>query len=261
MQTMQTMQTDSPCALQVIDLHQRFGLSHILCGLSFGVPQGMRLGIVGPNGAGKSTLFNLISGRCRPNSGQIWLNGCRIDGKTPRTIKQMGLSRSFQISHFFPNLSVFDHLRCAVLFGLGHSWGIRSLLSHPHDLGDRVCALMARVQLDGQRDTLAMHLCHADQRALELALTLASDAAVVLLDEPTAGMCTSESDRMVRLIRTVTAGKTLLIIEHDMDVVLGLADHIAVMVNGQLQAFDTADAIRANTDVQRSYGCLPLGPI
>jgi len=247
------MQTDNPCALQVIKLHKRLGQTPILNGLDLTVQPGTRLGIIGPNGAGKSTLFNLISGRCRPSSGQIWLNGRRIDGQAPWQINRMGLSRSFQTRHLFPNLSVLDHLRCGVLWPLGYRYAFWTRFAHQPRIKDRTETLLSMVQLDKQRHTLAMHLCHADQCALELALALASDASVVLLDEPTAGMSLPEADRMLRLIGTVTADKTLLIIEHDMGVVFGLADKIAVLAHGTWQAFGTADDIRANADVRRAY--------
>jgi branched-chain amino acid transport system ATP-binding protein len=240
-------------ALVLQDLHKRFGKTDIIRGISMAVKTGERVGIIGPNGAGKSTLFNLISGRFAPTKGQILLNGCRIDGKQPYQINRMGLSRSFQISNIFPTLSVFDNLRCGVLWRLGYKYTFLKFLAGLDDANAQTQAVMESVHLDKQRDTLAMHLSYAEQRALEVGITIASGANVILLDEPTAGMSQSETSRFIHLIRQATEGKTLLMVEHDMGVVFGLADKIAVLVYGELLAFDTPEAVRANAQVQEAY--------
>ena len=244
-------QGSPPPALELKDLRQCFGKTEIIRDITLAVLQGERVGIIGPNGAGKSTLLNLISGRLKPSAGQIWLNGLRIDGKKPFEINRMGLSRSFQINLLFQKLSVFDNLRCGVLWHLGYRYTFLKCLCH--DANERTLELMDRVGLNQQRDTLAMHLSYAEQRMLELGITLASGADVILLDEPTAGMSFAESSRFMQLIRAVTVGKTLILVEHDMGVVFGLADKIAVMVNGELLAFDTACAVRADARVQQAY--------
>ena len=240
-------------ALELHGVHQRFGKTEILRGVDLSVPQGERVAVIGPNGAGKSTLFNLISGRFAPSSGEIRLKGQRIEGSKPWVIHRLGLSRSFQISQLFARLSVLDHLRCAVLWSLGYRYSLFRRLSRLHDAQARAQAMMDTIGLSHRRDTLAMDLTHAEQRALELGMTLIGDADVVLLDEPTAGMSQSETRHFMALIQTLTQGKTLLIVEHDMGVVFGLADRIAVLDQGRVLAFDTPEAIRANPRVQQAY--------
>jgi branched-chain amino acid transport system ATP-binding protein len=212
-----------------------------------------RVAIIGPNGAGKSTLFNLISGRFAPTSGEVLLNGQRIDGKKPFEINRMGLSRSFQITNIFPKLSVFENLRCGVLWSLGYKYTFLKFLANLDDANERAEELLHMIRLDKKRDVLGMNLTYAEQRALEIGVTIAGGANVILLDEPTAGMSKSETARFIELIREVTVGKTLLTVEHDMGVVFGLADKIAVVVYGEVIAFDTPDAVRANARVQEAY--------
>lgn len=246
-------QPTPPPALALRDLRKSFGKTEIIRGISMAVAVGERVAIIGPNGAGKSTLFNLISGRLAPSSGQILLNGESIVGKKSFEINRMGLSRSFQITNIFPRLSVFENLRCGVLWSLGYKYTFFKFLADLHDVNARTEALMALIHLDKKRDTLAMNLTYAEQRTLEIGITIAGGANVILLDEPTAGMSTSETNRFIRLIREVTEGKTLLTVEHDMGVVFGLADRIAVVVYGELLAFDTPQAVRADARVQEAY--------
>jgi len=240
-------------ALELKDLRKSFGKTEIIRGINLAVPQGERVGIIGPNGAGKSTLFNLISGRFEPSSGEVLLGGQLLNGKKPFEINRMGLSRSFQITNIFPKLSVFENLRCGVLWSLGYKYTFLRFLADLKDANDRADELMAMVHLDKKRDVLATNLTYAEQRALEIGITIAGGASVILLDEPTAGMSKSETGRFIKLIRDVTVGKTLLTVEHDMGVVFGLADKIAVVVYGELLAYDTPDAVRANTRVQEAY--------
>ena len=243
----------APPALELRDLRKNFGKTEIIRGANLSVGRGERVGIIGPNGAGKSTLFNLVSGRFAPSSGQVLLNGQRIDGKKPFEVQRLGLSRSFQITNIFPNLSVFENLRCSVLWRLGYKYSFLRLLSGLHDANALARQWMERVQLDTRRDMLAANLSYAEQRALEIGITLASGAKVVLLDEPTAGMGRAETTRFVQLIKEVTAGRTLLTVEHDMGVVFDLADKIAVVVHGEIIAFDTPERVRANPRVQEAY--------
>ncbi|MEO5689461.1 MAG: ABC transporter ATP-binding protein [Burkholderiaceae bacterium] len=240
-------------ALELRDVHKRFGKTEIIRGASLQVNAGERVAIIGPNGAGKSTLFNLISGRFAPSSGEIVLNGARIGGLPPHRINRLGLARSFQVSNLFTHLSVFENLRCAVLWSLGYRYAFWRFLASLRDANERAEQVMAMLQLDRRRDVLAVNLTYAEQRALEIGLTIAGGADVLLLDEPTAGMSKSETRRFVQLIRSVTAGKTLLTVEHDMGVVFGLADRIAVLVYGEVIAFDTPEAVRANPRVQEAY--------
>jgi branched-chain amino acid transport system ATP-binding protein len=240
-------------AVELKDLRKSFGKTEIIRGTNLSVAPGERVAIIGPNGAGKSTLFNLISGRFGPSSGEVRLNGERIDGLAPFEINRKGLSRSFQITNIFSRLSVFENLRCGVLWSLGYRYAFWKFLAGLKDANERAEQLVHMIKLDRKRDTLAMNLTYAEQRALEIGITIAGGANVVLLDEPTAGMSKSETARFIELIREVTAGKTLLTVEHDMGVVFGLADKIAVLVYGEVIAFDVPDKVRANARVQEAY--------
>ncbi|CAN7276207.1 ABC transporter ATP-binding protein [Acidovorax delafieldii] len=240
-------------ALELRDLRKSFGKTEIIRGANLAVAPGERVAIIGPNGAGKSTLFNLISGRFEPTSGDVILNGQRINGMAPYEINRRGLSRSFQITNIFPKLSVFENLRCGVLWSMGYKYTFLRFLSNLHDANERAKQLMEMIKLDKKRDTLAMNLTYAEQRALEIGITIAGGANVILLDEPTAGMSKTETSRFIHLIKEVTEGRTLLTVEHDMGVVFGLADKIAVVVYGEVIAFDTPDKVRANQRVQEAY--------
>ena len=250
---MNAVTSASEYAIELRDLRKSFGKTEIIRGANLAVRAGERVAIIGPNGAGKSTLFNLISGRFAPTSGQVLLHGQRIDGKKPFEINRLGLSRSFQISNIFPKLSVFENLRCAVLWSLGYRYAFWRFLSRLQDANERAEQLMEMIQLQKKRDTLAMNLTYAEQRALEIGITIAGGASVILLDEPTAGMSKSETTRFIHLIKEVTVGRTLLTVEHDMGVVFGLADKIAVVVYGEVIAFDTPANVRANQRVQEAY--------
>ena len=240
-------------ALELKGLRKNFGRTEIIRGIDLTVQKGERIGVIGPNGAGKSTLFNLISGRLHPTSGEVRLNGRRIDGLKPYEINRLGLSRSFQITNIFPKLSVFENLRCSVLWSLGYKYSFWRFLANLHDANDRAEQLMGMIRLGAKRNVLAMNLTYAEQRALEIGITIGGGADVILLDEPTAGMSHSETARFTELIKEVTVGKTLLTVEHDMGVVFGLADKIAVVVYGEVLAFDTPEAVRANARVQEAY--------
>jgi branched-chain amino acid transport system ATP-binding protein len=165
----------------------------------------------------------------------------------------MGLSRSFQITNIFPKLSVFENLRCAVLWSLGYKYTFLKFLSGLKDANDLAEKYMEMIRLDKKRDLLAMNLTYAEQRALEIGITIAGGSNVILLDEPTSGMSKSETSRFINLIKEVTVGKTLLTVEHDMGVVFGLADKIAVVVYGEVIAFDTPEVVRSNAKVQEAY--------
>jgi branched-chain amino acid transport system ATP-binding protein len=240
-------------AIELKDLRKSFGNTEIIRGANLSVAQGDRVAVIGPNGAGKSTLFNLISGRFAPTSGEILLDGHRIDGLLPYEINRRGLARSFQITNIFGRLSVFENLRCGVLWSLGYRYAFWKFLADLRDANERAEQLLQMIKLERKRDTLAMNLTYAEQRALEIGITIAGGASAILLDEPTAGMSKSETARFIELIRDVTQGKTLLTVEHDMGVVFGLADKIAVLVYGEVIAFDTPEAVRANPRVQEAY--------
>ncbi|BAL95775.1 ABC transporter ATP-binding protein [Rubrivivax gelatinosus] len=244
-------------ALELRAVHRRFGRTEVVRGASLAVRQGERVALIGPNGAGKSTLFNLISGQLAPDAGEILLNGQAIQGLPPYEIVRRGLARSFQTSQLFARLSTAENLRCALL----HSEGAGYAFWRParrRGLDERADALLAMLRLEHRRDVPAAQLAYAEQRALEIGLTIAGGANVVLLDEPTAGMSREETARFVALIRRATEGRTLLVVEHDMGVVFELADRIAVLVDGEVVAFDTPAAVRADPRVQQAYlGALP----
>jgi len=245
--------TSGGWAIELDDVRKNFGKTEIIRGATLQVKEGERVAIIGPNGAGKSTLFNLISGRFGLSSGQIRLHGERIDGMRPFQISRKGLARSFQVSNLFGKLSVFENIRCAVLWSQGYRYVFWKFLADLHDANDRAEEVLKMIKLEKKRDIAAVNLTYAEQRALEIGITIAGGASVVLLDEPTAGMSKSETSRFIQLIREVTVGKTLLTVEHDMGVVFGLADKIAVLVYGEVIAFDTPDAVRANARVQEAY--------
>jgi branched-chain amino acid transport system ATP-binding protein len=240
-------------ALELIDVRKSFGKSDIIRGANLAVAKGERVAMIGPNGAGKSTMFNLISGRFGMSSGDIRLNGQSIAQLRPFEINRRGLARSFQISNLFVQLSVYENLRCAVLWSLGYKYSFWQRLGGLRDAHERAEQVLEEIGMQRQRNMLAGVLTYAEQRALEIGITIAGGADVILLDEPTAGMSRSESDAAVELIRKVTVGKTLVMVEHDMSVVFGLADKIAVLVYGEVIACDTPANIRANADVQAAY--------
>lgn len=240
-------------ALELRQLRKAFGQTEIIRGIDLAVAPGERLAVIGPNGAGKSTLFNLVSGRFAPSSGQVLLHGQNITGLAPYQINRAGLSRSFQITNIFHRLSVNENLRCAVLWALGYRYSFWHKLNALRDARDRADEVMEAIGLGWRRHVPAGLLTYAEQRALEIGITIAGGADVILLDEPTAGMSRSESDAAVELIARVTEGRTLLMVEHDMSVVFGLADRIAVVVYGEVLACDTPAAIRGNEAVREAY--------
>ena len=240
-------------AVSLRDVRKNFGPTEIIRGVNLEIQSGERHALIGPNGAGKTTLFNLISGRFPITSGEIALNGARIDALPPHKINRMGLSRSFQITSIFNRLSVFENLRCALLWSEGYRYSFWSPLWRQKALNERAEFLLEDLNLTSRRDILAGMLSYAEQRALEVGMTIAGGASVILLDEPTAGMSHSETDYAMALIRRVTLGKTLLMVEHDMKVVFDLADTITVLVYGQVIASGPPVEVRASKAVREAY--------
>jgi len=240
-------------ALELQALRKSFGKTEIIRGVDLSIARGERHAIIGPNGAGKSTLFNLISGRYECTSGRIQLNGEDITNRKPFEINRLGLSRSFQITNIFHNLSVFENLRCAVLWSLGYKYSFWHRLTALKDARERADEILEAIGLASRRARLAGLLTYAEQRALEIGITIAGGANVILLDEPTAGMSRSETERAIQLVRKVTEGKTLIMVEHDMGVVFGLADRISVLVYGEVIATGTQAEVQANAAVQEAY--------
>ena len=240
-------------AIELREVHKSFGTTKIIQGVSLAVREGERHAIIGPNGAGKSTLFNLISGRFEVSAGRILLREADITNLRPYQINRKGLSRSFQVTNIFHNMSVYENLRCGVLWAAGYRYSFWHRIGGLQDVRRRAEEIMERIGLARRRDTLAGTLTYAEQRALEIGITIAGGASVVLLDEPTSGMSRSETSQVVELVRTVTEGKTLVMVEHDMGVVFGLADRISVLVYGEVLATGTPEEIRANPAVQEAY--------
>ena len=240
-------------ALILRDVRKNFGPTEIIRNVNLTIAAGERHCIIGPNGAGKTTLFNLISGRFPISSGEIALNGARIDQLPPHKINRMGLSRSFQITSIFHRLSVFENLRCALLWSAGYRYSFWSPLWRQKALNERADFLLEDLNLTSRRDVPAGLLSYAEQRALEIGMTIAGGASVILLDEPTAGMSNTETDYAMALIRRVTQGKTLVMVEHDMKVVFDLADTITVLVYGQIIASGPPAEVRASKAVQEAY--------
>ena len=240
-------------ALSLRNVGKSFGNVEIIRNVSLDIASGERHAVIGPNGAGKTTLFNLISGRFHPTSGEILLNDVKIDQMPPHRINRMGLSRSFQITSIFHRMSVFENLRCALLWSMGYRYSFWTPLWIQRELTERTEAMLDDLTLSPRRNTAAGLLSYAVQRALEIGMTIAGGASVILLDEPTAGMSNTETDNAVELIRRVSAGKTLVMVEHDMKVVFDLADVITVLVYGRVIASGTPQAVRADPAVQEAY--------
>jgi branched-chain amino acid transport system ATP-binding protein len=242
-----------PVALTLSDVRKNFGATEIIRGVDLDIVSGSRHCIIGPNGAGKTTLFNLISGRFPVTSGEVSLHGRRIDSLPPHQINRLGLSRSFQITSIFHRMTVFENLRCALFWSRGYRYSFWSPLWRQRRLNDEAESILVDLNLSSRRDTQAGLLSYAEQRSLEIGMTIAGGASVILLDEPTAGMSNTETDYAIALIRRVTAGKTLVMVEHDMKVVFDLADTITVLVYGQVIASGSPQSVRSSRAVQEAY--------
>jgi branched-chain amino acid transport system ATP-binding protein len=240
-------------ALELRGVQHDFSGLQVLMGVELGVRDGERHAIIGPNGAGKSTLFNIITGRYRPRRGHVVYRGQDITGAPPHRIARLGIGRSFQIINTFPRLTVFESVRSAVASRRGLRLDPWSVLDRRRDVAEETDATLELLGLGGRRDTPASALSYGEQRELEIALTVAVRPDLVLLDEPTAGLNADETRKAVGLIRRVTEGKTLVMVEHDMDVVFTLADRISVLYYGKVLATGLPDEIRGNDEVKRAY--------
>ena len=239
--------------LSLRGVRKSFGDADIIRGVDLDILPGERRALIGPNGAGKSTLFHLVSGNLRPTSGSIHLAGRRIDAQSPQAINRLGLARSFQITNVFPGLSVFENLRLAVMRPLGLQYSIGRWIDGDRRVRAETERLMTLMRLTARGHALAGELAYSEQRSLEIGMTLASNPQVILLDEPMAGMSREETAFTAELIREVTRGRALLIVEHDMDVVFSLAERVSVLVYGEVIATGSPDAIRADPAVREAY--------
>jgi branched-chain amino acid transport system ATP-binding protein len=240
-------------ALELIGLRKSFGPTEIIRGVDLKVEKGELHAIIGPNGAGKSTLYNLISGMYKVSDGTIRLHGKDITGKEPYDINRMGLSRSFQVSNIFPKMSVFENVRNGLLYHSGCKYAFWKLVDRRRDVTERTNKILKSIGLYEKREVPVLLLPYADVRALEIGITIAGGADVILLDEPTSGMSRSETERAVELIRSIAENKTVVVVEHDMGVVFDLAQRISVLVYGELIASDAPGNIRGNPRVQEAY--------
>lgn len=238
--------------LKVQALHKQFGNTRVIQGVDLQVETGERHALIGPNGAGKSTLFNLMSCRMLPTSGRVEVLGRDVTGWSPHKLARAGLGRSFQVSNAFLGLSVRDNLEAAAMWRSGIGCSLR-LPSRSAEVRERLERLLHDSGLADKSHVLAGELAYADQRSLEIAMTLGGDPSVVLLDEPTAGMSKAETERAIGLIRRLTEGRTLVIVEHDMNVVFKLADRISVLVRGEIVITDKPNVIRSSAIVREAY--------
>lgn len=240
-------------AIELIDLRKSFGSTEVIRGVSLEVNQGERHAIIGPNGAGKSTLYNLITAKYPPTSGHIRLRGQDITGRKPYEINRMGLARSFQMTNIFPRMSVFENVRCGALWAMDYRYSFWQDVDKLDDVNARSMQVLNDIGMASRADVPAGVLSYAEQRALEIGITVAGGADVILLDEPTAGMNRAETNHTVDLVRRMTENKTLIMVEHDMSVVFGLADRITVLVYGEIIASGPPEKIRGDAAVREAY--------
>jgi branched-chain amino acid transport system ATP-binding protein len=240
-------------ALSIQGLKKNFGNTEIIRGVNLDVFSGERHAIIGPNGAGKSTFFHLISARLPLSAGKIYLKGIDIQDKKSYEINRIGLSRSFQVTNIFYKMTVFENLRCSVLWALGYKYSFLKQVNRLKDANQRAEEILELIGLTKRRNKLVTELTYAEQRSLEIGITVAGGADVILLDEPTAGMSNTETDYAIELIRKVTENKTLLMVEHDMGVIFKLADRISVLVYGEIIATGTPEEIQNNALVKEAY--------
>ena len=239
--------------LKLSGINKCFGNVVVAKDISLTVISNQLHALLGPNGAGTSTAYNLITGRYQVSSGKVFLNGEDITNLQPYEVKRKGLSRSFQITNIFPKMSVFENVRCSLLWAMGYKYSFWHMVGSQSKLNSDAEEIIEELNLKDRRDTLAGVLSYAEQRALEIGITIAGGSEVILLDEPTAGMSVSETEYIVGLIRKVTEGKTLLVVEHDMGVVFDLADRISVLVYGEIIATGTPTEVKENQAVQEAY--------
>ncbi len=240
-------------AIELKGVYKNFGATEIIRGVDWTIEAGELHAMIGPNGAGKSTLYNLITGRYHVNAGRIMLNGEDITNQEIFDITRKGLSRSFQVTNIFHRMTVFENVRCGVLWNLGYKYSFWNFVNRCRDLSERAEEVLELIGMTLKRDVPAGLLSYADQRALEIGITIAGGADVILLDEPTSGMSRSETEETVNLIRRMAKDKTLVIVEHDMSVVFDLADRISVLVYGEIIACGPPEEIRNNQAVQEAY--------
>ena len=233
-------------------LTRAFGSLMAVDRVEVAVHKGELRSIIGPNGAGKTTFFRLISGEMTPTSGRIWFDERDITGLPQHVVARLGIAKSYQITNVFPHLSVHENVRVAAQ-GPARAFDFWSRADRLGDVRDRATTLLQTVGLAAKGDRLAAHLSHGEKRHLEIGIALASDPSLLLLDEPTAGMSPEETDETMRLIRALAVGRTVILVEHKMKVVMKISDRITVLHQGQVLAEGTPEEIRNNDRVQQTY--------
>jgi len=233
-------------------LTRAFGSLLAVDGVDIEIRRGELRSIIGPNGAGKTTFFRLISGETTPTSGRIFFGEREITGLPQHVVARLGIAKSYQITNVFPHLSVHENVRVAVQ-GPRRAFDFWSRADRLTDVHERATALLQTVGLAAKHEQLAAHLSHGEKRHLEMGIALASDPTLLLLDEPTAGMSPEETDETMRLIRELATGRTVILVEHKMKVVMKISDRITVLHQGQVLADGTPEEIRANDRVQQTY--------
>jgi branched-chain amino acid transport system ATP-binding protein len=239
--------------LQVNDITKSFSQLRVLTGLSFEVKEGELKAIIGPNGAGKTTLFNTITGRYGPDGGTVLFQGKDVTGLKPHTLSRMGIARSFQINNFFSNLTTRENIRLALQSVLKRSTSIWRNIRKEDSFEERVSEILEWVGLLEQKDELAMNISYGDQRKLEIGLALGTNPSLLFLDEPTSGMSRFESSAMIDLIEALSERVTIVLIEHDIELVMKVSDSILVINYGEKIAEGTPSEIEENDEVQRVY--------
>lgn len=239
--------------LELKGIYKDFEGLEVLFGIDLGIRRGERHAVIGPNGAGKSTLFNLITGKYSPSKGKIFFRGQDITGMNPYKPNRMGMSRSFQITNIFKTMTVFENVRNAILSKNKVRYNLFSRLSRMEEINKETDQVLREIGLRERKDVIAGELSYGQQRALEIGLTIATNPELILLDEPTAGMSSEETREAVRLIDRVTQGRTLIIVEHDMEVVFSIANRISVLYYGQVLASGPPDEIRNDQKVKDAY--------
>jgi branched-chain amino acid transport system ATP-binding protein len=232
--------------------HDFSGLQ-VLMDVNLDVKEGERHAIIGPNGAGKTTLFNVITGTYHPSEGDVFFKGRKVTGFKPHKMVRRGMGRSFQITSTFSRLTAFQNIRMGILSKRAIRFNMLRMLDKMQDVTAETEEVLKRINLDGERDIPASQLSYGKSRSLEISMALATDPELVMLDEPTAGMSVDETHNAVELIRRLTEGKTMVIIEHDMDVVFSLADRITVLHLGTILASGPPEEIRDNQAVKDAY--------
>ena len=232
--------------------HDFSGLQ-VLMDVNLEIKEGERHAIIGPNGAGKTTLFNVITGTYKPSEGEVLFKNKEITGFPPHKLVRLGMGRSFQITSTFTWLTAFQNIRMGILSKRGIRFNFFHFLDRMDDVTRETDAVLKRINLDGERDISANMLSYGKSRSLEISMALSTDPDLVMLDEPTAGMSRDETRHAVELIRTLTEGRTMVIIEHDMDVVFSIADRITVLHHGEILATGAPDEIRDDPEVKGAY--------